>query len=103
MFYLLLKNFIILLKLFLLSQMDSTQGNSKNSCKGKLRFQSETPSPKNRSTLSKDKQQHKEPPISLESLWCSETLNHYNTKPPILIFEVETFPSKNIRVIFFKN
>ena len=82
MSYLLLKKLIILLKLSLLSQMDSTQSKNKNSCKGKLRFQSETPSPKNRPTLSKDKQQHKEPPISLESLWCSETLNHYNIKTP---------------------
>ena len=60
--------------------MDLTQ--SKNSCKRKLSFQSETPSPKNRSNLSKNKQQHKDPPIDLESLWCSETLNKYNLKTP---------------------
>lgn len=62
--------------------MDPTQSKNKNSCKRKLSFQSETPSPKNRSNLSKDKQQSKEPPIDLESLWCSETLNKYNLKSP---------------------
>ena len=60
--------------------MISNQNKNKDIYKRKHSFPSETPSPKNRSNLSKNKQQHKDPPIDLESLWCFEFLKQHNIK-----------------------
>lgn len=46
------------------------------------RLKFDTPLPKKRSTSSKDKQQHKESSLELESLWCFEKMAPHTTRTP---------------------